>query len=295
VALLGNLSTGFSGDGGPAMAARFFSASSLAFSPAGDLYMLDGSRIRKLSGISSAIPAPAINSGGVVSAASYLGGAISPGELVAIFGSNFGAAGLEIAAPANNAYASALGRTRVLFNGYPGAITAVSANQIDVFVPAVMYSLGTTASVVVEVDAAVSQPVTVPVAAVSPGVFSDDSSGSGQGAILNQDGSLNSTANPAARGSIVSIFGTGLGLSTPPLPDGALALSTPYPIPQAMVAVSIGGQAADIAYAGAAPFLPAGVFQINARIPAAIAPGNAAVSVSAAGIASAGQVTVAVK
>jgi uncharacterized protein (TIGR03437 family) len=293
--LLGNLSAGFSGDGGPAMAARFSNVSSLALSPAGDLYMVDGNRIRKLSGISSAIPAPAIDSGGIVNAASYLGGAVSPGELIAIFGSNFGAANLDIAAPVNNAYPSALGRTRVLFGGYPGTITAVSANQIDVFVPAAVSVLGATVQVVVEVDDAVSPPVTVPVAAVSPDTFTADSSGSGQGAILNQDRTVNSAANPAARGSIVSIFGTGLGLSTPQLPDGTLAISTPYPIPQATVTVSIGGQPAGIAYAGAAPFLPAGVFQINARIPAAIAPGNAAVTVSAGAIASAGQVTVAVK
>jgi uncharacterized protein (TIGR03437 family) len=294
VALLGNLDTGFSGDGGPAMSARFTSASSLAFSPAGDLYIVDGNRIRKLSGISSAVSTPAIDSGGIVNAASYLGGAIAPGELVSIFGSNFGAENLETAAAGNNAYPSALGRTRVLFNGAPGAITAITPNQINVFVPA-NYPFDTTASVVVDVDAAVSQPVTVPVAAAAPGVSTADSSGSGQGAILNQDGSLNSAANPAAGGSIVSLFGTGLGLSTPQLPDGSLAISTPYPVPQAWITVLIGGQPADILYAGDAPFLPDGVFQINARIPAAIAPGNAAVSVSAAGIASAGQVTVAVK
>jgi uncharacterized protein (TIGR03437 family) len=294
VAVLGNLYPGFSGDGGPAMSARFSSASSLAFSPAGDLYMVDGNRIRKLSGISSTPPTPAIDSGGIVNAASYLGGAIAPGELVAVFGSNFGAETLEIAALGNNAYPTALGRTRVLFNGTPGAITALTPNQINVFVPA-NYPFDTTASVVVEVDAALSQPVTVAVSATAPGIFTADSSGSGQGAILNQDGSLNSAANPAARGSIVSLFGTGLGLSTPQLPDGALALSTPYPAPQAAVTAFIGGQPADVLYAGAAPFLPGGVFQINARIPAAIAPGNAAASVSAAGIAPAERVTVAVK
>lgn len=290
MAQIGSGQPGFSGDGGPAMAARFTKASSLALSPAHDLYMVDGNRIRKLSGTSTTLPAPAIAPGGIVNAASYAGGAIAPGELVAIFGSNLGAGGVEIAAPANNTYPSVLGMTRVLFNGVPAPIAAVTPNQIDVFVPAQYPD-----PIVVQVDAAVSQPAAVPAAGTLPGIFTADSSGSGQGAILNQDGSVNSAANPAARGSTVSIFGTGLGLSTPQLADGALAISTPYPVPLTGVLVFIGGQSADIAYAGAAPFLPAGVFQINARIPAAIAPGNATVSVSAAGIVSAGQVTVAVK
>jgi uncharacterized protein (TIGR03437 family) len=269
---------GFSGDGGPAQSALFTYPTSLAFSPSGDLYLIDGNRIRKLSGIQATLPAPAIAPEGIVNAASYAGGAISPGELVSIFGSNFGADRLEIATPVGATYPSAFGPASVLFNGTPGAITAIAPNQINVFVPPGVPS-GATASVVVKVGAAVSLPVTLPIAAATPGIFTADSSGAGQGAILNQDASINSPSHPEARGNIVSIYGTGLGLTTPP----------------SAVTVAIGGQPAEVVYAGAAPSLAPGVFQINARIPAAIPPGNAAVSVTAAGAASAGRVTVAVR
>jgi uncharacterized protein (TIGR03437 family) len=128
---------------------------------------------------------------------------------------------------------------------------------------------------------------------LSPGLAAADESGSGQGAILNQDGSLNSAVNPAARGSIVSMFGTGEGAISPQLFSGYLNISTPYSAPMEPVTVTIGGLPAEIIYAGEAPFQPAGVFQINARIPATVAPGNAPVSASIGGIATSKQVTIA--
>lgn len=140
-----------------------------------------------------------------------------------------------------------------------------------------------------------SPPVTVPIAPSAFGISTADASGSGQGAIFNQDGSLNSHSNPAAPGSIVTLFGTGEGATTPALPDGALEISTPYSTTQAPVKVTFGGQTAQIQYAGAAPFLPTGVFQINATIPSGVAPGDVPISVSIVGISTTRTVTVAVR
>jgi uncharacterized protein (TIGR03437 family) len=253
---------------------------------------------------------PSINAGGVVNAASYIGGAIARGELIAIFGTNFGAAVAAAAAPENSFYPMGVGRTQVLFNGYPVAITAVGPNQINAIVPNAPTS-GTTQSVQVEVDAALSLAVSVPLAAALPGLSTLDMSGSGEAAVVNQDGSINSPSNPAAPGSIVSFYGTGMGtLYLPPmglgavappsnyftyLLDGAITISTPYPMPQAPVAVTIGGKQALVLYAGDAPFLTNGVFQVNAQIPADITPGNAAVVLTVAGVASTQSVTVAVR
>jgi uncharacterized protein (TIGR03437 family) len=96
----------------------------------------------------------------------------------------------------------------------------------------------------------------VSVAAAAPALFTV-SGGAGQAVALNQDGGLNSSANPAPRGSIVVLFGTGEG------PAGAQAIS-----------VIIGGAAADVLWAGPAPGLP-GVFQINTRLPGAFTPAGA--------------------
>jgi uncharacterized protein (TIGR03437 family) len=127
------------------------------------------------------------------------------------------------------------------------------------------------------------------------GLSTADSSGSGQGAIFNQDGSYNSPSNPAARGSIVTLFGTGEGVTTPALPDGALVISTPYSTTQSPVTVTFGGQTAEIQYAGAAPFLPTGVFQINATIPADVPSGDVPITVSIGAISTTKTVTVSVE
>jgi uncharacterized protein (TIGR03437 family) len=104
--------------------------------------------------------------------------------------------------------------------------------------------------------------------------------------VVNQDGSINSAANPAAAGSIVSLYGTGEGRVTPQLIWGDLSISTPYSTPDESVTVSVAGQPAQVTYAGAAPFQPIGVLQVNARIPAG-ATGSVPVVVSAGGTAAA--------
>ena len=283
------------GDGGPAESASI-PTNSMAFAPNGDLYILDtnAGRVRRIHGSPPAVK-PAIEPGGIVNAASYAGTAIAPGELISIFGTNFGPAGLDISAPQNNVVPKALNNVHVYFGlGNSGAIVARTPNQINVFVP---YSVanGSSVQVIVDIDGVLSEPVTVPVAASAFGISTHDASGSGQGAIFNQDGSLNSKANPAARGSIVTLFGTGEGVTSPALPDGALVISTPYSKPQSPVIVKFADQTADVQYAGAAPFLPTGVLQINATIPASITPGDVPITVSIAGISTTRTVTVAVQ
>jgi uncharacterized protein (TIGR03437 family) len=267
LARLGIFNGSSGGDGGPAMAAEYFGATSLIFASDGELFFLDAGRIRSILGLSPSV-APVISQNGIVNGANYASGPIAPGELVSIFGANFGASGLQINSPVNNVLPLANGRTKVLFNGYPGAISAVTPTQINVFVP---YRLGTITSVdiQVQVDDVLSATVTIPVAPTAPG-FSPS--------ILNQDRTVNTAANPAPRGSIVSFYGTGLGQMTPQLPDGALAIATPYSTPLTPPAVTIGGQPATILYSGDAPGFPTGVFQINATIPTAINPGPASVS-----------------
>jgi uncharacterized protein (TIGR03437 family) len=187
-----------------------------------------------------------------------------------------------------------LGRTKVLFDGNPGAIVAMTPTQINVFVP-YWVAPGKSTAVTVQTDTAVSSPVQVPVAAAAPGLAAADQSGSGQGAILNQDSSINSPANPAARGSVISLFGTGEGPVYPQLVWENLSISTPFSTPVAPVTVTIGGQPAAISYAGAAPLEAIGIFQVNVTIPATLSPGSQPVIVSVGGIATSKNVTVAVR
>jgi uncharacterized protein (TIGR03437 family) len=116
-----------------------------------------------------------------------------------------------------------------------------------------------------------SNTMSIPVAAAKPGIFSANSSGAGQGAILNEDSTVNSPSNPAGRNTIIQIFATGEGGTAPPGVDGKIAADV-YPKPLLRVVISIGGKNAEVVYAGAAPFQVAGLLQVNARIPDGVAP-----------------------
>jgi uncharacterized protein (TIGR03437 family) len=78
---------------------------------------------------------------------------------------------------------------------------------------------------------------------------------------------------PPARGSIVSLWGTGEGVTDPPGVDGRLAIGV-LPAPLAAVSVTIQGLPATVTYHGAAPGLMPGVFQIDAQVPQKVQPGN---------------------
>jgi len=116
--------------------------------------------------------------------------------------------------------------------------------------------------------------LTLPVVAATPGIFAQDGSGLGPGAILNQDYSLNSTLSPAAAGTVIQIYATGGGITSPAV-DGFLApLQPPFPqVTVSPVTVTIGGAPAQVDYKGAAPGLIAGLIQINATVPSGLTPG----------------------
>jgi len=118
-----------------------------------------------------------------------------------------------------------------------------------------------------------SPPVSVPVTGSAPGVFTLNASGSGAGAVLNAaDDSVNTAANPVARGDWVSIYATGAGATNPASVDGLLPTGPSY-FPVAGAAVKIGGLPCTLNYAGAAPGYVSGLVQINAQVPAGVTPG----------------------
>ncbi len=201
----------------------------------------------------------------------------------------------------NNRFPESLGHVKVWFSGQgfqlTGAITAVTPTQINVFVPdqyGYPLSVGSL-DVVVQVDNQVSAPMTVQVAESAPGLFSSGASGTGQGAILNQDLSVNSASNPAAHGSIIALYGTGMGATSPEIPPGTLSIPLPYPRTNLPVRVTIGGMDAELIYAGAAPDLASGVFQVNARIPVGTGSGDQPIQLTIGDHATGQQLTVHVR
>ncbi len=238
---------------------------------------------------------PVAPAAGIVNAASGVGGQISPGEIIVIYGSNMGPTTLaQTQLNSVGMVATTLAGTQVLINNVPAPMIYTSAGQLAAVVP---YEIAgqSTVPVVVSYNGNKSAPVTIPVAASVPGLFTANEQGTGQAAALNQDNTYNSSNNPAARGTVIQLFGTGEGLISPALPDGALATSAPYPKPMLPVSATIGGQPATVEYAGTAPEGVAGFFQINLVIPMSVNPGNVPVVITVGGASSPSAVTIAVQ
>ena len=165
----------------------------------------------------------------------------------------------------------------MFFDGVAAPMIYSSALQVSCVAP---FGLAgkTSTQIQVEYNGVRSNIVAVPVQAASPGIFTLDASGRGQGAILNQDNSVNSASNPATGGSIIVIYATGAGQTNPDSVDGRIT-GAQLPLPRLPVTVSIGGVDAQVLYAGAAPGLVSGVLQVNARIPAGLAATSATVKI----------------
>ena len=216
--------------------------------------------------------------------ASFTPGEVAPGQLVTLFGSGLGRpspAGLTVA---NGRVTTEVDGVQVLFNGQPAPLLFVWWNQINVVAP---YGIAGSEEVeiVVVKDGVESAPFALPVSDAHPGLFTRDSTGSGVGALLNADGTINTADNPAQAGSIVTLYGTGEGRPDRNVADGAVIgdILAELPRPTLPVAVTIGNLSAEVAYAGSAPELVAGVLQINVRIPAGTPPGLAALRVTIGG------------
>ena len=242
---------------------------SLALDGSGNLFAADDdlSRIVELPSATgcTASVLPLIPEPGPVSAANYVG-LVAPGELVAIFGTVVGPAQpAGLAVDANGMLATSIGQTQVLFDGVPAPMVYASPGQTMAIVPfGVAGQIYT--NLQVSVNGYLSNAVPVQLTESQPGIFTQNASGSGPGAILNQDYSVNSVANPAAAGSVVMVYATGLGLLNPPLPDGEIAgASLSYCVQT--VTATIDGVAAPVLYAGTAPGLVTGVYQVNIQLP----------------------------
>ncbi len=229
----------------------------------------------KFSGFTTS-PAPTFTA--VQNAASYVSGSVSPGLIVVGYGSFIGPAQLAGAAlDAAGRLSGTVAETQFLFDGVAAPIIYASATQSSMIVP---YEVaGKSATQIVAVyKGQRSAPLTVPVVSTQPGLFSANFSGSGQGAIYNQDNRPNSPSNPARRGDIVILYGTGEGQTSPAGITGLIANSV-YPKPIGGVSVSVGGVEAEVLYAGAVPGVVGGEFQINIRVPINLSAGNPAVVV----------------
>jgi uncharacterized protein (TIGR03437 family) len=200
----------------------------------------------------------------VVNAASLNPGAVAPGEAITIFGSGLGPqTGAGAVIDPTGLLANLLEGTEVRFDGVPAPLYYAQANQINVQVP---YTVAGNTLTHIEVfyQGVSVNTADVAVAAAAPGIFSP---------AVNQDGSYNSQDNPAQRGTFLTFYATGEGLTNGPNLSG-LPAAAPYPQPDLPVTVTVSGVTAQIAWYGSAPGL-VGLLQANIRVPGGYVPAGA--------------------
>jgi uncharacterized protein (TIGR03437 family) len=212
----------------------------------------------------------------VLSGMSLLDSPLAPGLIFSIFGQSLGpSVPVNMVVQPDQTVSQSLGGVEVLVNGIPCPLLYVSSTQINAIAPYALYTKSG-AHIAVRYLGVLSDEVPVQVQPSVPGLFTIPPIGSGPGAILNQDMTVNTSANPAARGSVIALFGGGDGQSAPHGIDG---LINPRQVDQLTrpllpVTVTIGGViATDVQYAGAVPTLTPGVIQVNVRIPDTVAAG----------------------
>ncbi len=241
----------------------------------------------------------------IINSATFGFGAIAPGELIAIRGTNLGPAcvapatncvsgGTQFTVTAQNTVSSTLSGVQVLFDSIPGTPTFVSPTQINVIVPWDIAGRVST-NMVVTLNSVQSAAFPLQVVAVAPGIYTQNATGSGQAAALNLSAQAASPYNgpaggtyfgtsiataPAPQGSVVVFYLTGGGLTNPGSTDGSISSGTTLmPLKNwtpgsSVVTATVGNVPATVVFAGAAPTLITGVVQINLQLPAGVT-GNA--------------------
>jgi uncharacterized protein (TIGR03437 family) len=240
----------------------------------------------------------------IQNAASYAFSAISPGMNIYIQGANMGPGTLALYHVTNGLLDTIVSDTTVTFDGIPAPIIYTSSTQVSVMVPYGVAGRGRV-SMVITYKSAPSAAFGINVTDVSPGLYTLNAtstgagSGTGQGAILNQNSTVNSPSNPELAGNYLQIYATGEGVTTPRGIDGAInPARLPLPAPSVPVSVTIGGipvPASDIAYAGEAPGSVQGQLQVNAKIPDSLGSGPQPIFITVGGVPSQASVIVNVR
>ena len=223
------------------------------------IFVSKGSSVVALTGVLLIVPpTPTFVSKGIVSSASGLGlngdGVVTPGGLVTVYdipGSPNLGPGTFVQPTQFDPYGklpTTLAGVTVRFDGQPGPVFLAWNQQLNVQVP---FEVAGKKNTVVQVDyfGSTSAPVTVPVAASQPALFTYN----GAATAGNQDGKLNTETNAAARGTVISLYGTGLGKLSYDVQTGVGAPAPPPGFTGGNTCTLGGSKSVPVAFAGWTP------------------------------------------
>jgi uncharacterized protein (TIGR03437 family) len=284
--LAGSDSAGYIGDGGAALAARLDYPAGIVVDAAGIIYFSDSlnNRVRKLMPQAAVAPPAEVMDVAVVNSASLQPGPVAPGERATVLAAGIGPEiGVTSHVDDNGMLETTVGETQVQFDGVAAPLFSVQSGQVDLQVP---YGVSGSTQMEVFHKGASRVRLVVAVADSAPGIFA--------GQIVNEDGTYNSPANPAARDSVVTIYATGEGGLDPPGVSGRQA-APPLSQPVLPVDLKIAGNSCDLVSVSSAPGM-VGMLQVSAHVPGGFVPtGILPVTLTVGMASSQAGVTIAVK
>jgi len=283
----------YNGDTGAALQIALYNPTGLTLDGHGNIWVSDtgNNRVRELTPTQTT--PPQLTNVTLANSASLQPGPLAPGEIFSIFGQGLGPDTAATGAfDASGMLPVLLSGTQVLLNGTPAPLFYVQSQQINAQAPYELAGLSTAQLQVVYNGTPVASTL-VSVVDANPALFLLNSGG-GEAVAVNQDGSINSDQNPAPRGSIVVLYATGSGQTTPETVTGEAA-QLPLPQPALPVSLTMADLPAQLLYAGPAPGF-VGLMQINAQIPTGFVPtGDLPVVLTVGTYQSPAGVTIAVK
>ncbi len=215
--------------------------------------------------------------------ASFQKGSISPGEIVAITGSNLvSVQGVSTPETIVGPLPTTFQGVTVTFNGTAAPIYAVSnvngTQQIVVQVPYEIAGAVSANVVITGSGGSTSGSIAVPVQPYAPGIFETTIYGARQAVAIHANGSYVSPSNPAQPGENITVFATGLGQTTPALATNATGISGQTVSAQIVAGISNAG--VQLISAQSAPGL-IGVYAVTLQVPTNAAAGNDPVQIIA--------------
>jgi uncharacterized protein (TIGR03437 family) len=240
------------------------------------------------SAVPQGLPAPSC----LASGGNFNGAPVAAGAITTLFGSNLGPTiGVQYQLDANGLVPTTLDATTITVGGVPAPILYAQDTQVNFVVPQQISSPTTDVCIT---RSGVQSCIFSFTAQQWPAIFCVSSCNSGGSfAVLNQDGTLNSSSNPAAAGTVLQIYGTGMGLYDRSIPDGSIVQPPLANLARPVFATFSGPNNAppsfpgSVLFAGAAPLEVVGVDQVNVLVPNAAVAGAATLTLQIIGIVSA--------
>jgi uncharacterized protein (TIGR03437 family) len=188
---------------------------------------------------------------------------IAPGGLISVYGQQLSPVNIatqQIPLP------TALGESCLTVNGAAVPMLFVSSQQINGQLP---NNVNGSATMTLYTPGGISNNFYLSILPVAPSVFLTGTAGplTGLATVYRDDnGQLITPTNPIHPNDIITIYATGMGLTSPLVSAGMPAPANPLPNTVIPASVTLGGVPLNVLYSGLVPG-EIGVYQVNASVP----------------------------